>query len=88
MAIIELTKENKPKLAVQVNNSLKYMNKDGELSDRTKQSALIDVVRTASSVVKAQKGPVVISLNTQDGYKNYFVNFLLYMVYSMTNLSN
>jgi len=74
MAIIELTKENKPKLAVQVNNSLKYMNKDGELHDRTKQSALIDVVRTASSVARAEKGPVVISLSTENGYKNYFVN--------------
>jgi len=74
MAIVELTKEENPKIAVQVNNSLKYMNKDGELQDRTKKSALIDVVRTASSVVKAEKGSVVISLNTENGYKNYFVN--------------
>jgi|GEM_PF-1166964 len=80
MAIIELTKENKPKLAVQVNNSLKYMDKETkELKDRTKETALIQVVKQASDVIKADKGTadkgsVMISLNTENGYKNYFVN--------------
>ena len=37
MAFVELTKEENPKLAVQVNNSLKYQDKDGNLKDRLNQ---------------------------------------------------
>jgi hypothetical protein len=74
MAFLELTKEENPKLAVQVNNSLKYQDKDGNLQDRQKVTALIDVVREASSVAGMDKGAVSLSLNTNDGFKNYFVN--------------
>jgi len=74
MAIIELTKETKPQLAVQVNNSLKYMDKEsGELKDRKKETALIQVVKQALEVAKMNKGSVAISLNTENGYKSYFV---------------
>ena len=74
MAFLELTKEEKPKLAVQVNNSLKYKDKDGNLQDRQKVTALIDIVREASSVAGMDKGAVMLSLNTENGFKNYFVN--------------
>lgn len=81
MAFVELTKEENPKLAVQVNNSLKYQDKDGNLQDRQKVTALIDIVREASSVAGMDKGAVMLSLGTnekgEDGkdiYKNYFVN--------------
>jgi len=74
MAFIELTKEQNPKLAVQVNNSLKYQDKDGNLQDRQKVTALIDIVREASSVASMDKGAVMLSLNTENGFKNYFVN--------------
>ncbi|RBQ27643.1 hypothetical protein [Arcobacter sp. CECT 9188] len=74
MAFIELTKEENPKLAVQVNNSLKYQDKDGNLQDRQKTTALIDIVREASTVASMSKGAVSLSLNTENGYKNYFVN--------------
>lgn len=74
MAFIELTKEENPKLAVQINNSLKYQDKDGNLQDRQKITALLDIVREASSVSNMDKGAVMLSLNTENGYKNYFVN--------------
>ncbi len=74
MAFIELTKENNPKLAVQVNNSLKYQDKDGNLQNRQKLTALIDIVKEAGTVASMKKGAVSLSLNTQNGYKNYFVN--------------
>lgn len=74
MAFLELTKEEKPKLAVQVNNSLKYQDKDGNLQDRQKITALIDIVREASSVSGMDKGAVSLSLNTDNGFKNFFVN--------------
>lgn len=74
MAFLELTKEEKPKLAVQVNNSLKYKDKDGNLQDRQKVTAFIDIAKEASSVVGMDKGAVMLSLNTDDGFKNYFVN--------------
>lgn len=74
MAFVELTKEENPKLAVQVNNSLKYQDKDGNLQDRQKVTALIDIVREASSVAGMNKGAVMLSLNTENGFKNYFVN--------------
>ncbi|MBL3519504.1 hypothetical protein H0A43_03405 [Arcobacter lanthieri] len=81
MAFVELTKEENPKLAVQVNNSLKYQDKDGNLQDRQKVTALIDIVREASSVAGMDKGSVMLSLGTnekdkngKDIYKNYFVN--------------
>lgn len=74
MAFIELTKEQNPKLAVQVNNSLKYQDKDGNLQDRQKVTALIDIVREASSVASMDKGATMLSLNTENGFKNYFVN--------------
>ena len=74
MAFLELTKEKNPKLAIQVNNSLKYQDKDGNLQDRQKVTALIDVVKEAGIVASMDKGVVSLSLNTQDGYKNYFVN--------------
>ena len=74
MAFVELTKEENPKLAVQVNNSLKYQDKDGNVQDRQKVTALIDIAREASSVAGMNKGAVSLSLNTNDGYKNYFVN--------------
>lgn len=81
MAFLELTKEENPKLAVQVNNSLKYQDKDGNLKDRQKVTALIDIVREASSVAGMDKGAVMLSLGTnekgkdgKDIYKNYFVN--------------
>ena len=74
MAFVELTKEENPKLAVQVNNSLKYQDKDGNLKDRQKPTALLDIVREASSVAGMDKGAVMLSLNTENGFKNYFVN--------------
>jgi len=74
MAFVELTKEENPKLAVQVNNSLKYQDKDGNVQDRQKVTALIDIAREASSVAGMNKGAVSLSLNTENGYKNYFVN--------------
>ena len=81
MAFIELTKEQNPKLAVQVNNSLKYQDKDGNLQDRQKVTALIDIVREAATVAGMDKGAVMLSLVTnekgkdgKDIYKNYFVN--------------
>ena len=74
MAFVELTKEENPKLAVQVNNSLKYQDKDGNLQDRQKSTALLDIVREASSVASMDKGAVMLSLNTENGFKNYFVN--------------
>ena len=74
MAFVELTKEVNPKLAVQVNNSLKYQDKDGNLQDRQKSTALLDIVREASSVASMDKGAVMLSLNTENGFKNYFVN--------------
>ena len=74
MAFVELTKEENPKLAVQVNNSLKYQDKDGNLQDRKKPTALLDIVREASSVAGMDKGAVMLSLNTENGFKNYFVN--------------
>jgi len=74
MAFIEVTKEQNPKLAVQVNNSLKYKDKEGNLHDRQKVTALTDVVREASSVASMGKGAVTLSLNTDEGFKNYFVN--------------
>jgi hypothetical protein len=74
MAFLELTKEEKPKLAVQVNNSLKYKDKDGNLQDRQKITALIDIAKEASSVAGMDKGAVSLSLNTDNGFKNYFVN--------------
>ncbi|RBQ32271.1 hypothetical protein CRU92_00745 [Arcobacter sp. FW59] len=81
MAFVELTKEENPKLAVQVNNSLKYQDKDGNLQDRQKVTALIDIVREASGVSGMDKGSVMLSLGTnekgkdgKDIYKNYFVN--------------
>lgn len=81
MAFVELTKEENSKLAVQVNNSLKYQDKDGNLQDRQKVTALIDIVREASSVAGMDKGSVMLSLGTnekdkngKDIYKNYFVN--------------
>ena len=77
MAFLELTKEEKPKLAVQVNNSLKYKDKDGNLQDRQKVTALIDIVREASSVAGMDKGAVMLSLNTENGFKNYFRFFKL-----------
>ena len=39
MAFVELTKEDKPKLAIQVNNSLKYKDNEGNLKDRQKQTS-------------------------------------------------
>lgn len=74
MAFIELTKEENPKLAVQVNNSLKYQDRDGNLQDRQKITALIDVIKEASNVANMDKGAVMLSLNTENGYKNYFIN--------------
>lgn len=74
MAFLELTREEKPKLAVQVNNSLKYQDKDGNLQDRQKVTALIDIAKEASSVAGMDKGAVMLSLNTENGFKNYFVN--------------
>lgn len=81
MAFVELTKEQNPKLAVQVNNSLKYQDKDGNLQDRQKVTALIDIVREAATVAGMDKGAVMLSLVTnekgkdgKDIYKNYFVN--------------
>lgn len=74
MAFVELTREENPKLAVQVNNSLKYQDKGGNLHDRQKVTAFIDVVKEAGSVAGMDKGSVMLSLNTEGGYKNYFVN--------------
>ncbi len=74
MAFVELTKEENPKLAVQVNNSLKYQDKDGNLKDRQEVTALIDIVKEAGQVASMGKGAVSLSLNTESGYKNYFVN--------------
>lgn len=74
MAFIELTKEENPKLAVQVNNSLKYQDRNGNLQDRQKITALIDVIKEASNVANMDKGAVMLSLNTENGYKNYFIN--------------
>lgn len=74
MAFIELTKEEKPKLAVQVNNSLKYKDAAGNLQDRQKVTALINIVKEAGQVANMNKGAVTLSLNTENGYKNYFVN--------------
>ena len=74
MAFVELTKEENPKLAVQVNNSLKYQDKDGNLKDRQKVTGLIDIVKEAGQVASMGKGAVSLSLNTESGYKNYFVN--------------
>jgi len=74
MAIIELTKEKEPKLAVRVNNGLHYLNKDEEFKDRTREATLIAVVKQASELAKADKGSVLISLDTANEYKNYFVN--------------
>lgn len=74
MAFVELTKEEKPKLAIQVNNSLKYKDAAGNLQDRQKVTALINIVKEAGQVANMDKGAVTLSLNTENGYKNYFVN--------------
>lgn len=81
MAFVELTKGEYPKLAVQVNNSLKYQDKDGNLQDKQKVTALLAIVKEASTVVGMDKGAVMLSLATnekdkdnKDIYKNYFVN--------------
>lgn len=74
MAFLELTISEKPQLAVKVNNSLKYQDKEGNLLDRTKQTTLTDIVREAGTVVDTKRGAVYLSLNTNDGYQNFFVN--------------
>lgn len=74
MAFLELTTSEKPQLAVKVNNSLKYQDKEGNLLDRTKQTALTDIVREAGTVADTKRGAVSLSLNTKNGYQNFFVN--------------
>lgn len=74
MAFIEVTNEKNPKLAIEVNNSLNYKDKEGNLQNRQKVTALTDVVTEAGKVSDMKKGVVTLSLNTEEGYKNYFVN--------------
>ena len=44
------------------------------IKDRQKVTALIDIVKEAGQVASMGKGAVSLSLNTESGYKNYFVN--------------
>ncbi len=74
MAFIELTKEEKPKLAIQTNTSLHYKKEDGSLGDKTPKTALITAVRAAGEVAAMGKGPVTFAINTEKGYSNFFVN--------------
>lgn len=76
MAILELTNEKNPKVAVSVNNSLNYKNKDGETKKRNPSTALVDVIEEAGKVANMDKGTVLLSVSINGNYENYFVNKL------------
>jgi len=74
MAFIKLTNEDNPKLAVSVDNALNYKDKDGELKQRQKETALTEVIEEAGKVSAMNKGTVSLNVSVNGKYETYFVN--------------
>lgn len=74
MAFVKLTNEDNPKLGVSIDNALNYKDKDGNLQQRQKVTALLDVIQEAGQVAAMNQGTVTFNAQVNGKYENYFVN--------------
>lgn len=76
MAFVKLTKEQNPKLSIEANNALNYKTKEGEIKQRDPKYALTEVCVEAGKVagMGKDKGNVVLGVEVNGKYENYFVN--------------
>ena len=69
MAFLELTKEQNPKLAVQVNNSLKYQDKDVKVTGLNVINDLVKI-ETNNGIVFVSLDEIKFDKNNHAGKKN------------------
>lgn len=75
MAVVTLDKSKNPKAIVNVDNSLNYQDKDGNLQTKQAKTAIAEIAEEAGKVAAMELGAVTMSVRDSEGqYKNYFVN--------------
>ena len=72
-SILKLIGQN-DNLSIQADNGLQYTNRDGDVKERQNQTAFLDVVKEAASVVDMNKGVVTLNVKVAGEYHNFFVN--------------
>ncbi|SUW87773.1 hypothetical protein [Campylobacter helveticus] len=75
MAVVTLDKGKNPKAVVNVDNSLNYQDKEGNLQSKQIKTAITEIAEEAGKVTAMGFGAVTMSVKDSEGaYKNYFVN--------------
>ncbi len=76
MSIAQLSKEKNPKLVIAANNRLEYEKQDKSIGKMKESTALTKVIKEAGTLAAMKHGKVLLSVEKDGEYKNYFVNKL------------
>lgn len=75
MAVVTMDKSKNPKAIVNVDSSLNYQDKDGNLQSKLSKTAITSIAEEAGRVASMGLGAVTLSIrDAKDQYQNYFVN--------------